>query len=105
MIVYISLPLIDIFLQLLICYICWTVGASEHLKRFDCLLIDDGHGNYILKYRLKSNVPASVGVPFAMTTDVASESSSHSDLDSANNSFTQNESIWRNRRRDMSFEN
>lgn len=108
MIVYISLPLIDIFLQLLICYICWTVGAHEHLKRFDCLLIDDGNGNYTLKYRLKANVPATVGLPYATTNaaDVESSSSLKSDDDSAKNSFTQNESIWRNRnRRDMSFEN
>lgn len=108
MIIYISLPLIDIFLQLLICYICWTVGAHEHLKRFDCLLIYESNGNYTLKYRLKAKTPATVGVPYATTNtvDVESSSSLNSDDDSVKNSFTQNESIWRNRnRRDMSFEN
>jgi hypothetical protein len=41
-VIYVSLPVIDIIVQLLICYICWTVGSSEQLKRFDCILIEDG---------------------------------------------------------------
>ena len=43
--------------QLLICYICYTLGASDQLTRFDCFLIEDGQGNFIVKYKLKEGIP------------------------------------------------
>ena len=51
------IPLIDMIVQLLICYICYTLGASEMLTRFDCYLIEDGQGNFIVKYKLKEGIP------------------------------------------------
>jgi hypothetical protein len=58
--------------QLLICYICYTLGASDQLKRFDCFLIEDGRGNFIVKYKLKEGIPQTIGE--AYVADVASES-------------------------------
>jgi uncharacterized membrane protein len=55
------LPMIDMIVQLLICYICFTLGASDQLTRFDCYLIEDGQGNFIVKYKLKEWVPEAIG--------------------------------------------
>ena len=56
-IIWAVIPVIDMIVQLLICYICYTLGASDQLTRFDCFLIEDGHGNFIVKYKLKEGVP------------------------------------------------
>ena len=45
----------------MICYICWTLGASDQLTRFDCYLIEDGQGVFHVKYQLKDSVPDSIG--------------------------------------------
>ena len=49
----IVLPITDLTIQLFICYICVTLGASEFLNRFDCYLIENGHGGYELRFVLK----------------------------------------------------
>ena len=54
-------PIIDMIIQLLICYICFTLGASDQLTRFDCYLLEDGQGNFIVKYKLKEGVPQAIG--------------------------------------------
>ena len=51
------MPVIDMIMQLLICYICYTLGASDQLTRFDCFLIEDGQGNFIVMYKLKEGIP------------------------------------------------
>ena len=55
------LPIVDLFVQLLICYICWTVGASPHLQNFDCIIIEDNHGRLLVRYTLKEHVPETMG--------------------------------------------
>lgn len=30
----------DFFVQMLICYICWTQGSSSQLRRFECVIVD-----------------------------------------------------------------
>ena len=70
-IIYTIIPIIDLTVQLLICYICFKLGASDQLKRFDCFLIEDGQGNFIVKYKLKEGVPQAVGE--AYYADGASE--------------------------------
>jgi hypothetical protein len=49
----VTIPVIDTIIQLFICYICVTLGASDKLNRFDCCLVDDGRGSYQLKFFLK----------------------------------------------------
>ena len=66
------IPVIDMIVQLLICYICYTLGASDQLNRFDCYLIDDGQGNFMMKYKLKDEVPQAIGE--AYVADVSSAS-------------------------------
>ena len=58
---WVFVPLIEMVLQLLICYICSTLGASDQLQRFDCYLIEDGQGNFFVMYKLKDDVPQSIG--------------------------------------------
>ena len=58
-------PFADLIVQLFICHICWTLGASEDLNRFDFYLIENGLGGYELKFVLKESVPEAVGVPHA----------------------------------------
>jgi uncharacterized membrane protein len=56
-IIWAVMPVIDMIVQLLICFICFTLGASDQLTRFDCFLIQDRQGNFIVKYKLKDWVP------------------------------------------------
>jgi hypothetical protein len=51
-------------IQLLYCYICWSFGASEQLGRFDCILVQDEQGNYLVRYVLKEGVPSTVGIAY-----------------------------------------
>ena len=55
------MPVIDMIVQLLICYICYTLGASDQLTRFDCFLIEDGQGNFTVMYKLKEGIPQVIG--------------------------------------------
>ena len=45
-IVAIMLVIVDLLVQLFICYICLKLGATDSLNRFDCCLVDDGSGGY-----------------------------------------------------------
>ena len=64
-IVNIVLAIVDLLIQLFICYICIKLGAKDSLNRFDCFLVDDGNGGRQIKFFLKKNVPESIGVPHA----------------------------------------
>lgn len=93
LIIYTVLPIVDVVVQFLICYICWTVGASDHFKRFDCILIEDGQGGYIVKYKLKEGVPTALGEAYAAS--IKSDGSSLIEQEShSENSFIRE---WRNR--------
>ncbi len=56
------LPITNMFIQLRICFICVTLGASEGLNCFDCFIIEDGRGGHELKFVLKEGVPEVIGV-------------------------------------------
>ena len=43
---------VDTILQLIICYICWTMGSSETLKRYKCNFIKDVQGGVRVRYEL-----------------------------------------------------
>jgi len=43
-----ALLFVDTFVQLLISYICWTLGASDQLKNFQCSFVEDSSGNLVL---------------------------------------------------------
>jgi hypothetical protein len=88
--------------QLLICHICYTLGASDQLTRFDCFLIEDGQGNFIVKYKLKEGIPQAIGE--AYVADVSIEIT-ESEYDEVENTFMQEESMWRDRNRGMSLVN
>ena len=88
--------------QLLICYICYTLGASDQLTRFDCFLIEDGQGNFIVKYKLKEGVPQAIGEAYVDEGATENTESEYEEVEE--NSFMQ-ESLWRNRNRGMSLEN
>ncbi len=60
----IVIPFVDLIVQLLICYICLTLGSSDQLNRFDCSIVPDGLGGYLIRYRLKQGATETVGVPF-----------------------------------------
>lgn len=51
-ITYILIPSLDMIQKLLFCYLCWIEGASGQLKRFDCLLIENGQGGFLIKDKL-----------------------------------------------------
>ncbi len=71
-------PIVDLIVQLLICYICWALGSNSQLKMFDCLLIEDGQGGLTVKYIRKIAVPDTIGVPYA-TENYSSYASLNSD--------------------------
>ncbi len=93
-VIYVSLPVIDIIVQLLICYICWTVGSSEQLKRFDCILIEDGQGGFLIKYKLKQDVPETIGEAYAATIEMNEEDES---MDLEVSQGLRDQTIWRER--------
>lgn len=52
----IVLVIVDTILQLAICYICWTMGSSVELRRYNLTLVSYGSGNSVsLKYTLKGS--------------------------------------------------
>ena len=87
--------------QLLICYICYTLGASDQLTRFDCFLIEDGQGNFIVMYKLKEAVPQAIGEAYRNSTQLED---SDSEEEAEDNEFTRG-SLWRNRNRGLSLMN
>ncbi len=80
------------------------LGATDGLNRFDCCLIDDGICGYQIKFILKKNVPEAIGVPYA-TGHLSNQSNDDDSDESADNEFTRNEPIWRDRRRGISMSN
>jgi hypothetical protein len=39
--IFIIIPITDMLIQLFICYICVTLGATEALNRFECYMIQN----------------------------------------------------------------
>jgi hypothetical protein len=89
--------------QLLICYICYTLGASDQLTRFDCYLIEDGQGNFILKYKLKEGIPQAIGEAYVADVSAEDIESEYSEVEE-DNEFTRG-SLLRDRNRGMSLVN
>ena len=88
-------PVVDLISQLLISYICYTLGAS--VQRFDCFLIDDGQGGISVRYQLKDEVPQAIGeAHYSDTTDNSILLTDNSSRNSLGNSV---QSLWRNRNR------
>lgn len=44
--------------QLTICYICWTLGSSAQLRRFNCILVPTADGGLRVEFKLKDSVLA-----------------------------------------------
>ena len=44
----------DLLVQLMICYICWTQGSSSQLRKFECTISLDDYGNSVLNFKLKT---------------------------------------------------
>ena len=86
-------------------YICVTLGAKDGLSRFSCYLIEDGRGSYVVKFVAKQILPEAIGTPFAAKSVRDSLNESIDSPESVRNSFTENESLWRDRRRGLSLEN
>ncbi len=40
----IGLVIVDVFLQLTVCYICWTQGSAVQLRRFELTVIPTNSG-------------------------------------------------------------
>ena len=87
------IPLVDLVVQLLICYICWTLGASEQLNKFDCYMIEDGRGGFLLKYVHRESVRSAIGEAYLATNQSDSEGSDENEENYTRNSFT-NGSLW-----------
>lgn len=45
----------DLFVQLMICYICWTQGSSEKLRNFECTISVDNFGYSVLSFKRKAD--------------------------------------------------
>ena len=69
------IPIVDLVVQLLICYICWTLGDSEQLNKFDCYMIEDGQGGFLLKYVDRESVHSAIGEAYLATNQSDSEGS------------------------------
>ena len=82
-----------------------TLGAKDGLSRFNCYLIDDGQGGYVVKFVAKQVLPEAIGTPYAANVQRDSLNESIDSPESVQNSFTENESLWRDRRRGLSLEN
>jgi hypothetical protein len=80
------------------------LGAKDSLNRFDCCLVDDGHGSYQIKFILKKNVPEAIGVPHASKELNEEEDYRDEVNESVDNSFTR-QTLWRERLRGISFSN
>jgi len=59
------LAIVDMLVQLFICYMCVKLGAADSLNRFYCCLVDDGNGGRQIKFIHKKNVLEAIGVPHA----------------------------------------
>ncbi len=82
-----------------------TLGAKDGLSRFNCYLVEDGQGCYVVKFVAKQVLPEAIGTPYAANGERDSLNESLDSLESVRNSYTENESLWRDRRRGLSLEN
>ncbi len=86
-------------------YICVTLGALDGLNRFSCYLIEDGQGGYMLTFVAKERIPEAIGTPFAANSTHHSLNESFDSHKSVRNTFTRDNSLWRDRRRGVSLQN
>ena len=93
----------DTTIYLNICYIYVTLGAAEDLNRFDCYLIEDGHGGYYLKVVLRKDVPEAIIVLCAADNTSDEDDKVGEDDLFGNNFFTRGEPLLRIRNRGSSF--
>ena len=52
-IIWVAINTIDVIIQMIICYICWTMGSSEQLGLYDCFLVKTSSGCHFVRYVLK----------------------------------------------------
>ena len=49
----IALLIVDTLMQFTICFICWTMGSSIQLRKYNLTLVTDQHGRSQLRFQLK----------------------------------------------------
>lgn len=68
--------MIDIVVQLLICFICWSMGSSLQLRKYEMLLIRDINGVMQLHFKLKDTEHESgVSIISSHASSIVSDSS------------------------------
>ena len=102
---YFALPTTELPIQLFLVYICVTLGSLDGLNRFSCYLIEDGHGGYVFTFVAKEGIPDAIGTPFAANSVQNSLNESFDSPESVRNTFTRDNSLWRDRRRGLSLQN
>lgn len=51
---------VDAGIELIICYICYTMGSSAQLRRFDCNIQKNKKGELVVRFRPKERPPSIV---------------------------------------------
>ena len=91
-IISIVLPMVDLIVQLFICFICIKLGARDSLNRLNCFLIDDGNGD-IKSSLFYKKVSDAICLPHA--ANVVNYQENDEINESFDNSFTRNETVKR----------
>lgn len=50
-----SFTIIDFMSEVIVCYICYSMGSDRNLKDFDCLIITNSSGDLVLKFLPKND--------------------------------------------------
>ena len=77
-----GIPVIDLLVQWIICYICATQGASKVLRDVVCTIKYDSMGREKIVFDIKGSTPESV-------VDINNEESDSSDEKSSRDSFNE----------------
>ena len=77
-----GIPVIDLLVQWIICYICATQGASKVLRDVVCTIKYDSTGRAKIAFDIKGSTPESV-------VDINNEESDSSDEKSSRDSFNE----------------
>lgn len=48
------LTFVDGLIEMIICYICYTMGSSSQLRRFDCSIQKNKYGDFEVRFRPKA---------------------------------------------------
>ena len=62
---YSTIPLVDMIVQLLICYICSNAGATTQRSKFDCFINKTVSGEFEVFSKLKECFGSQIGIPYA----------------------------------------